>query len=629
MDRKSIVILVFSIIGLIAWFPLVNKYYPPQEQSRNVAENQDGAVITDQGNTAQAEETILQSSETAPAVTRTPAVAISTPQESATVPENESLLIWENDNLAYEFTSAGGGIKTVILKKYQETTKCSDEESEETTETDHVRLNVNVPTPALNLFFGKLDNGFLPYTLRQEGDDEIQAEYLGPDGIRVLKTFQPGTNYVIEAKITIENTSYEPKIIPEHYLVTGTATPTKPTDTGMYMGMRYHNGEGVEEIKESWFANRTLGCFPGTPRTVYPSEPGMVRWTAVENQFFAMLAIPEEPAPGLVTQQINLAPPTQEILKAFPKANMAPKGYQNSLSYPAQELEPGDTIERSFKFFTGPKEYQTLTKLSQRTGEEVDSVMGFDGFFGFFAQALLLSMNKLHSFGLSYGLSIVMITVIIKLLFWPLTQASTRSMKRMSALQPQMQALREKYKEDPQKMNRKLMEFMREKKCSPLGGCLPILLQLPVFFGFYTMLQSAIELRGASFLWTCDLSQPDTLFMIPMLGIPFNLWPILMGAAQLWQTSMTPASPGMDPAQQKIMKYMPLMFVFILYNFSAGLALYWTVQNLLSIVQMKLIKNEPIGPKANAGAASAKPLPRPGDGPDWGQSYRKSKKKKK
>jgi YidC/Oxa1 family membrane protein insertase len=220
------------------------------------------------------------------------------------------------------------------------------------------------------------------------------------------------------------------------------------------------------------------------------------------------------------------------------------------------------------------------------------------------------------------------ITAIIKLLFWPLTQASTRSMKRMSALQPQMKALQEKYKEDPQKMNKKLMEFMRENKVSPLGGCLPILLQLPVFFGFYTMLQSAIELRGASFLWTSDLSQPDTLFMIPVIGIPFNLWPILMGAAQLWQTSMTPPSPGMDPAQQKIMKYMPLMFVFILYNFSAGLALYWTVQNLLSIVQMKLIKNEPTGAKPGAGATPAKPLPRPGDGPDWGQSYRKSKKKK-
>ena len=627
MDRKSIFILIFSITGLILWFPLVNKLYPPQEQPQVVAENQEDPSNTAPTNGAEAGGPTIQPPDSTPDVTGTPAVSITEPETPTAIQQNESLLVWQNDDLAYEFTSLGGGIRTVTLKQYQGTTNCDEDESEENAEPDHVILNADVPAPALNLFFGKTDNGFLPYSLKQIGD-EIQAEYLGPDGIRVLKTFLPSTNYVINAKIRIENTSDQAKSIPEHFLVTGTATPTNPADTGMYMGLRYHNGEDVEEIKESWFANRTLGCFPGTPRSVYPSEPGTVHWAAVDNQFFAMIAIPEEPAPGLITQQINLNPPTQEILAEYPKANMAPKGYQNSLSYPAQTLQPGDAIERSYQLFTGPKEYNTLAKLSKRTGHEVDAVMGFGGFFGFFAKALLLSMNGLNGFGLGYGLSIVVITAIIKLLFWPLTQASTRSMKRMSALQPQMKALQEKYKEDPQKMNKKLMEFMRENKVSPLGGCLPILLQLPVFFGFYTMLQSAIELRGASFLWTCDLSQPDTLFMIPVLGIPFNLWPILMGAAQLWQTSMTPPSPGMDPAQQKIMKYMPLMFVFILYNFSAGLALYWTVQNLLSIVQMKLIKNEPTGPKPGAGAAPAKPLPRPGDGPDWGQSYRKSKKKK-
>ncbi|MBT5927673.1 MAG: membrane protein insertase YidC [Verrucomicrobia bacterium] len=627
MDRKSIFILIFSIAGLILWFPLVKKLYPPQEQPQIEAQNREDQNAVDPTGASQPAEPVLQSPDETPAVTGTPSISISETEIAPTSTQEENLLVWENEDLAYEFTSLGGGIKTVTLKQYQGTTNCNTDETEEDTELDHVKLNADVPTPALNLFFGKLDNGFLPYSLKQEGD-EIQAEYLGTDGIRVLKTFQPSTNYVLQAKIRIENTSDQPKSLPEHYLVTGTATPTNPTDTGMYMGMRYHNGEDIEEIKESWFANRTLGCFPGTPRSVYPSDAGAVHWASVDNQFFAMIAIPGEPAPALVTQQISLEVPGPEILAEYPKANMAPKGYQNSLSYPAQTLQPGEAIERSYQLFTGPKEYNTLAKLSKRTGQEVDAVMGFGGFFGFFAKALLLSMNGLHGFGLGYGLAIVVITAIIKLLFWPLTQASTRSMKRMSALQPQMKALQEKHKEDPQKMNKKLMEFMRENKVSPLGGCLPILLQLPVFFGFYTMLQSAIELRGASFLWTCDLSQPDTLFMIPMLGIPFNLWPILMGAAQLWQTSMTPPSPGMDPAQQKIMKYMPLMFVFILYNFSAGLALYWTVQNLLSIVQMKLIKNEPIGTKPGDGAAPSKPLPRTGDGPDWGQSYRKSKKKK-
>src|SRR5207245_6879561 len=207
--------------------------------------------------------------------------------------------------------------------------------------------------------------------------------------------------------------------------------------------------------------------------------------------------------------------------------------------------------------------------------------------------ALLLGMNWLHHvLRVSYGWAIITITIIIKLVFWPLTQASTRSMKRLQALQPQMNAIKEKYKDDPVKMNRKTMEFMKEHKVSPLGGCLPMVLQIPVFFGFYSMIRSAIELRGATFLWVGDLSQPDTLFVRPELGflpfigvpgvcLPFNLLPLIMGVTMLWQARLTPPSPGMDPAQAKLMRYMPLMFILFLYNFSAGLALYWTVQNLL------------------------------------------------
>lgn len=627
MDRKSIFILIFSIAGLLLWFPLVNKLYPPQPKQPDESAEQANEGNQASTPTSNQDEVGLQAPESGNAP------EISTPNQNTEVttptPETteETQLVWENENIEYVFTSQGGGIKSITLKQFDQTTNC-DGDAEEGSEVEKVQLNAGVPTPALNIYFDRLDNGFLPFSLN-ETDDVIQAEYVGQDGIRIQKTYEPSTNYVIQAKIRIENTSEEPRNLPEQFVITGTATPASVEDSGMYMGLRYHNGDDAEEIKEGWFANRTLGCFPGTPRTLYPSEPGSILWASVENQFFAMITIPDEPAPGLVTEQLLLPPPSPEILQEFRDANPAPKAYQNALTYPAQTLQPGQFIEHTFQVFTGPKEYNTLAKFSKQTGHEVDSVMGFDGFFGFFAKILLLSMNGLHGVGLSYGWAIVVITFIVKLLFWPLTQASTRSMKRMSALQPQMKGIQEKYKEDPQKMNRKLMEFMRENKVSPLGGCLPILLQLPVFFGFYAMLQSAIELRGASFLWTCDLSKPDTLFIIPALGIPFNLWPILMGAAQLWQTSMTPPSPGMDPAQQKIMKYMPLMFVFILYNFSAGLALYWTVQNLLSIIQMKLIKNEPTGTTPGAGAKPTSPAPRPGTGPDWSQSYRKNKKKNK
>jgi len=610
MDRKSVAILIFSVIGFIIWNKAINNMYPNQGSQPLGEDGVQERVIDD-------------AAQTDTASTANNLAAAATPLSPTAADLDVYRLTLDSQDVAYTFTSLGGGIESILLSSFDVTTKRDGGEEESV--ADKVTLNTSATIPAMSVLLGNLDSPAMPFDIKQEGA-QITASHLREDGLLLTKVFSPSTNYVIRSTIRLQNTSDQALSLPERFVVTGSTGPINPEDKDLYMGLRYGYEDEVEEIKEGWFANRTLGCFPGTPRSTYQSEYGPIRWASVDNQFFAMIAIPEEPAPALVTRQSALPAPTPQILRDHPNANPNPKGYLNALVYPATNLGPGESIEHQYTLFTGPKEYNTLARLGQQSGEGVDAVMGFTGFFGMFAKGLLLAMNQLHAFGMSYGLSIVAITVIIKLLFWPLTQASTRSMKRMSALQPQMKALQEKYKEDPQKMNRKLMEFMREKKVSPLGGCLPILLQLPVFFGFYSMLQSAIELRGASFLWTHDLSQPDTLFMIPGLGIPFNLWPLLMGAAQLWQTSMTPPSPGMDPAQQKIMKYMPLMFVFILYNFSAGLALYWTVQNLLSIVQMKMIRNEtveatpvqPDQPKAHHKGS-----------PDWGQSYRKPNKKNK
>jgi YidC/Oxa1 family membrane protein insertase len=300
--------------------------------------------------------------------------------------------------------------------------------------------------------------------------------------------------------------------------------------------------------------------------------------------------VPQQGAPRIVARRASLLPLAAADQAANPKA--VTNGYQASLVYSGTNLLANQVLERRFQLYAGPKEYNTLAKLSTQFDNNLDLIMGFGGFFGFFSKGLLLSMNTLHhSLHLSYGFAIIAITLIIKLLFWPLTAASTRSMKRMSALQPQMKEIQEKYKEDPRRMQAKLMEFMKQNKVSPMGGCLPMLLQIPVFIGFYKMLQTAIELRGASFLWAADLSRSDTVFVIPGLDFPINPLPLIMGVTMLWQSHLTPPSPGMDPMQQKMMKYMPLMFIVILYNFSAGLSLYWTVQNLLTIAQMKLTRN--------------------------------------
>ena len=199
----------------------------------------------------------------------------------------------------------------------------------------------------------------------------------------------------------------------------------------------------------------------------------------------------------------------------------------------------------------------------------------------------------------------------MKVVFWPITRAQTRTSRRMSALQPEMKALQAKYKDEPLKMQKKMSEFWKEHKINPMSGCLPMLLQMPIFFGFFFMIRTAIELRGVSFLWVKDLAKPDTLAIIPGLnfipfistpeGLPINLLPIFMGITMLWQARLTPASPGMDPAQAKMMKYLPAIFILFLYNYSAGLALYWTVQNLLSVMQTKLTKIDAPAGRATPG----------------------------
>ena len=182
-----------------------------------------------------------------------------------------------------------------------------------------------------------------------------------------------------------------------------------------------------------------------------------------------------------------------------------------------------------------------------------------------------------------------------------MTAASTRSQKRQQAIAPQLKAIADKYKDDPLKKHQKTTELLKEHKISPLGSCLPMLITIPVFFGFYSMLRNAIELRGAPFLWAPDLTLPDTIFIVA--GFHVNPLPLIMGATQLWQSLLTPPSPGMDPGQQKIMRWMPLLFVGIFYRMSSGLNLYYTMSNLLTIAQTKMTK---MG--ADPAAGPAKPV---------------------
>jgi YidC/Oxa1 family membrane protein insertase len=167
---------------------------------------------------------------------------------------------------------------------------------------------------------------------------------------------------------------------------------------------------------------------------------------------------------------------------------------------------------------------------------------------------------------------------------WPLQNKSTASMQRMQALQPKMNALKEKYADDPTKMNQELMGLYKKHGVNPMAGCLPMFVQIPIFFGFYNMLGKAVALRNSPFLWVQDLSQPDTVAVLA--GFPVNVLPLLMAGTMLVQMQLTPKTG--DPMQQRMFMFMPLIFVVFCYNYASGLALYWTVQNIFTIVQLLL-----------------------------------------
>jgi YidC/Oxa1 family membrane protein insertase len=503
----------------------------------------------------------------------------------------EETVTLETELTKFVFTSHGGGVKQVQLKQYPETVGRRARRNPEG--VDVATLNAGAPLPMLTLV-GLESLGGAGYTLTRVGGG-VRAERALPSGLRIIKEYlpSPDSDYLLTAAVRIENRTNQAVQLPVQEWVIGTATPISSHDRGMLIRMQWFNGRKQDQVAESWFANRTLGCIPGTPRSTYVAGQSNVVWASAQNQFFALITMSptNEPAPQVVARRIDLPPPTAEEIRGDRQIVERPFGIQAAFQYPDLVLQPGQRVDRTFQIFAGPKEYRTLDRLGAALGNQVQRVMDFGGFFGFFAKALLLSMNGLHALGLGYGLAIIGITIVIKILFWPLTQASMRSMKRMQKLQPQMKELQERYKDDPKKMNERLMAFMKEHRINPAAGCLPIVVQIPVFFGFYKMLQSAIELRGAQFLWAFDLSQPDTIWVIPGLGFPLNPLPIIMGLTQFWQMRMTPPSPGMDPVQQKIFQYMPLIFLFILYNFSSGLTLYWTVQNLLTIAQMRLTKS--------------------------------------
>lgn len=590
MDRKTVIILIASF-GVLFFVQsvVIPRLFPPVPVAPT---NLVGALTSPAGtNGTGAVSTTVTPPPLAPspaAVSPAPAINIAT-----NAPEQIEVLTNATGDVVYTFTSHGGGLKEVKLLRYLEMVGCERPRGTNVYATLNEHARIPVLAMQADALFG--DNSF---QLTRTSPTSLRAEMILPAGLRVVKQFDIGSNYIVNASVRIENPTAQAIAVPAQNIGVGTATPMTPRDeVPNTRGLFWFNGEEVEHVDQSYFepASGCMGIGKRPPRMEYTSGPARIRWAAVHNQFFTIVVAPATNAIAsqFTALRVPLPRPTAEDIAADSQIVREPQGIEGSITYPAVSVGANEAVERTFTIYAGPKQEKLLSRVGWRT----DAIMDF-GFWSFLSKLMLRVMNGLHSLVApivpavlgDYAMALVLMTILIKLLFWPLTQKSTRSMKRMQALAPETKKIQEKYKDDPMKAQKKIMELWKEHKVSPMSGCWPMLIQLPIFFALFRMIPNAIELRGAQFLWACDLSKPDTILLLPGLMFPLNPLPLLMGATMFIQARMQPPSPGMDPAQQAILKYMPLIFMVFLYTQPAGLTLYWTVQNLLTILQTKLTK---------------------------------------
>ncbi len=319
------------------------------------------------------------------------------------------------------------------------------------------------------------------------------------------------------------------------------------------------------------------------PLSVRHSVEDRTDWVAVKDKFFTQILTMKDGAAGIVVDATRLVSPLEKANEPRSWATIAVlDGVSAGMTMDPVDVGPGQMMTRTLSYYVGPKEYSRIEPMGNRIVE----IMEF-GKLRPICWLLLVGLKWLYAAIPNYGVAIILLTILIRLVFWPVTHKSTESMKKMQEVQPMIAELRAKYKDKPQKLQEETMKLYKEHKVNPLGGCLPMLIQIPVFIALFNVLRSAVELRYAGFLWVPDLSEPEGLFpgIIPFFpGMGLNILPIIMTATSIWQSHLTPS--GGDPNQQKMMLLMPLMMLFIFYNMPSALVLYWTANQVLMIVQL-------------------------------------------
>lgn len=573
MDRKAWIVVSLCLIGIIFnfWWQIQHaKDSPPLPVPPAIAENQSAAA-------------------TATSSTGTPAPG--TPAAATTAPVAEEIWILKNDQIVYTFTSQGGGILTAELLDTH----------------DNIVLNKEKKAAVGSLSTKSRAYGDLNYAIVEKSDQHVIFEVTTPEKIKIRKAYRfLGENspsaHLLDLNISFTNIGEARFIQDYYYLYTGSASSLNPDEieTPAFV----YNNAGDADYENTGQFRDGAGMFGmGSPIQVIEQEFDRYRWAGVMSRFYTTLISSKADIRAKTWTERFLVDHSNSSFKDHPKAGQD-YGIHGAIGLPLTQLEPGSTQFFDLQIYMGAKIYRDLNAIDQaaKASDSPDRqhrFVMFYGMFSFVSRFLVYWLRQFHDWTGNWGYAIIILTFCVRSILWPVQARSNKVMKRMGLLSPMLKELQEKHKDDPQRLNSEMMKLYREYGVNPMGGCLPILIQIPIFFGFYSVLRYAAELRGEPWIaWVKDLSMPDTIttitfpFSLPLMGndIDINPLPILMGVTMFLQMKLTPQPQATDKMQQRIFMLMPFLFLFFCYNFASALALYWTGQNIFSIFQAQLTR---------------------------------------
>lgn len=555
MDRKALIAIIICGIIMLLYYPFILPLLSPKKPAEDIKE----VVVSEKPEDERAAvkpKSIQQSLSAQPI------------QPQTDIPIKEVII--ENTLVRMIWTNEGAALKSIQLKQFKDAEAKSALDLLRDVNTEYLPLAIDTISHKGNFQKHR-------YDIREYTKDKIVFTTSLEEGINIVKTVQlPPDKYHVNMDIILENIT-DADIPLSYSIITSsmlTHEGTPSADMAAVIGLD--------------MGNKRIKLVSTLPKNLPTKNESVgITWAGGVNKYFAAILKPESSDWVASVSAQSLDDNGMPVNEPVADGNFMVDLSTNKLTIPSHS-----SVKQNYLYFTGPKKEEILKQY-----ETLDAVLSY-GWLSSISKVLLAFLNSVYRVIPNYGISIIILTIIIKAALFPLTRKSQISMFRMQQLQPMINQLKGKYKHDKQRMGKEQMLLFKKYGVNPMSGCFPMLMQLPIFFALFRTLQLSFEMRQAPFfLWIKDLSRPDTLltlpFSIPFLGSSLNILPLIMTAASFVQMKMTPKAPTMDPqaqAQQKMMSFMPIMFAFILYSMPSGLTLYWTISTSLSIIESILIR---------------------------------------